>query len=105
MQFKLIKDEELVFSVLSEVLAFMSAEGCLLVGLKRFGVSQRVVLLCWAWLQGFLDDHWVSGSLEGVMYAPYAPLDVFVVLVCTACIAFSCSFSFLGSPPFPPLFL
>ena len=50
---------------------------------------------------GLFGDHWVSGSLGGVMYAP---LDVLVVLVCTACIAFSCSLSFLGSPNFPLYF-
>ena len=48
---------------------------------------------------GLFGDHWVSGSLEGVMHAP---LHMFAVLLCSAYTVFSCSLPFLGYPPFPP---
>ena len=53
-------------------------------------------------IPGLFGEHWVSCSLEGAMCAP---LHVLVVLLISAYRVFSCSLPFLGSPPFPPLFL
>ena len=77
--------------MLGEVLAFVSVQGCLLVGLKRCVTVLGVT-------PGLFGDHWVSGSLEGVMCAP---LNVLVVLVCTAYVFMWLVFSLLPTlPPF-----
>ena len=48
---------------------------------------------------GLFGNHWVGGSLEGVMCVP---LHMLVVLLAQCTGHFSCSLHFLGSPPLSP---
>ena len=102
MQFILVSDQGLVFSVLGIVLVFVCIQCRLLVGLQCCGISQHCITVLGV-APGLFDNHWewVSGSLEGVMRVPLHEL---VALLCSAYRVFSCSLPLLGSPPFCSLF-